>query len=521
MRFFLLIIALLAYSTAHYASANSIVQVSTNYTQGLISWPVIKVGRRLEAEIYGLQFVYRRRVTGLLGEPVENSNLIYCFNGMETPFCDTNFYGYPSVQLSRPIQDSQSSKAKAQIDLWGGDKIYVLGEPGGLWKVKYPLSRFTERARLTRLQFTSLSPSLPYGDISPHPFSLVGPFDGVYGAPGQWGWNVPGSPDWDEVFVKDYDYGDRSVRNIDYHHPNHAKEIAKQLLESCQPICEAPLLSVNDLHIDLTTVLADIGREKPEFLSDVMGNSYDTQTVAMRGLRSRYSTPQDIKNFDHLAYKYMNGLGQKISRNLISDWKQTAAVRPSPATLAQHAALTDSAECELITGTQMSDTTRTQLRNVLRAPDTPPELRRKGQNTLSQLHAVALGTGDVQVTLRWDKSSDVDLYVEEPGASLISYNNKRGDRGGILDVDNTAGYGPENVYWPSGQAPEGVYKVSVKLHRGRSTRYTVRIKKGQKVSSYSGYLASKSQKQKVAEFTFKRAELKTEDRCSELTITFK
>lgn len=76
------------------------------------------------------------------------------------------------------------------------------------------------------------------------------------------------------------------------------------------------------------------------------------------------------------------------------------------------------------------------------------------------------GMGDVYVTLRWDNTSDLDLYVKDPNGTLIYYGNKRSASGGILDVDDMDGYGPENVYWPTGTAPRGTYTVYVEYFSG-------------------------------------------------------
>jgi len=80
-----------------------------------------------------------------------------------------------------------------------------------------------------------------------------------------------------------------------------------------------------------------------------------------------------------------------------------------------------------------------------------------------------LGTGDVQITLEWSSTADLDLHVHEPSGHEIYF----GDRGpspsgGELDVDSNVNCmddgvdgGVENVYWPSGEAPSGTYTVEV------------------------------------------------------------
>src|SRR5690554_6687867 len=68
----------------------------------------------------------------------------------------------------------------------------------------------------------------------------------------------------------------------------------------------------------------------------------------------------------------------------------------------------------------------------------------------------ALGTGDVQVTLRWNSRADLDLAVTAPSGETVSYLYPSSHSGGRLDVDSNAGcrtslQNPvENVFWSSG-----------------------------------------------------------------------
>jgi len=83
-----------------------------------------------------------------------------------------------------------------------------------------------------------------------------------------------------------------------------------------------------------------------------------------------------------------------------------------------------------------------------------------------------LGTGDVQITLTWRDSNDLDLHVVDPSGEEISYTNDMSESGGILDVDANAGCGStsasprENVFWPPGTAPTGPYTVRVVYYSG-------------------------------------------------------
>ena len=77
-----------------------------------------------------------------------------------------------------------------------------------------------------------------------------------------------------------------------------------------------------------------------------------------------------------------------------------------------------------------------------------------------------LGTGDVQITLRWTSSADLDLHVVEPSGTEIAFDNPGPTAtGGQLDVDSNVGCeqeaSVENVFWPEGDMPLGDYRVVV------------------------------------------------------------
>jgi hypothetical protein len=80
-----------------------------------------------------------------------------------------------------------------------------------------------------------------------------------------------------------------------------------------------------------------------------------------------------------------------------------------------------------------------------------------------------LGTGDIQVTLRWATLDDLDLAVTDPSGEVVAYYNRAVPSGGQLDVDANAGCGEqnaspiENIFWPPSQAPQGNYTVTVNL----------------------------------------------------------
>jgi hypothetical protein len=74
----------------------------------------------------------------------------------------------------------------------------------------------------------------------------------------------------------------------------------------------------------------------------------------------------------------------------------------------------------------------------------------------SLLGTTVARTGEIQFKLTWDAPVDLDLWVTVRGETL-KYNHKIGTAGaigGVLDVDDQDGYGPENIYWQAGRAPQ-------------------------------------------------------------------
>jgi hypothetical protein len=104
--------------------------------------------------------------------------------------------------------------------------------------------------------------------------------------------------------------------------------------------------------------------------------------------------------------------------------------------------------------------------------------------------ALEYGTGSVQITLTWDNESDMDLWVTEPDGEIIGWEHPNSDTSGTLDVDDTNGYGPENIFWPYGEAPSGKYKVEVHHFAGSSiANYRVLIQVNSIAETFFGSLA--------------------------------
>lgn len=111
-------------------------------------------------------------------------------------------------------------------------------------------------------------------------------------------------------------------------------------------------------------------------------------------------------------------------------------------------------------------------------------------------------SGDVQVSLTWNTTADLDLYVTEPSGEVIWYSHRTSATGGQLDVDDTNGYGPENIFWPVGSAPPGQYSVTVKHYSGSlPTTYRVTVTVDGSSSDYSGTLTSSKEEDFITDFS--------------------
>jgi len=122
-----------------------------------------------------------------------------------------------------------------------------------------------------------------------------------------------------------------------------------------------------------------------------------------------------------------------------------------------------------------------------------------------------LGTGDVQITLRWLGLNDLDLYVTDPNGEEIYYNHSTSASNGELDVDSNLGCRSnitetpvENIFWPEGSAPSGHYQVHVDYYEQCTqlleTSFEVRILVDGTVSEFSGQVSEVKDHVLVTEF---------------------
>lgn len=94
-------------------------------------------------------------------------------------------------------------------------------------------------------------------------------------------------------------------------------------------------------------------------------------------------------------------------------------------------------------------------------------------NQIIVVVGVILGTGDLQVTLTWNTTADIDLHIIEPNGSHVYFASETGTTA-RLDVDDTDGFGPENIFVAAANAASGVYQIYI-VHYSESVPTTSTI----------------------------------------------
>lgn len=133
--------------------------------------------------------------------------------------------------------------------------------------------------------------------------------------------------------------------------------------------------------------------------------------------------------------------------------------------------------------------------------------------------APTAGTGDVAFRLLWEGRSDLDLHVQDPTGERIFFGERRVESGGVLDVDcNGASdrlcrHPIENVFWPEGRAPEGLYRFWVRAHyvdpSESPVAFQLQVLRGEEVVSWRrGTLAANGDTTATHTYEFRRSALR-------------
>jgi hypothetical protein len=142
-----------------------------------------------------------------------------------------------------------------------------------------------------------------------------------------------------------------------------------------------------------------------------------------------------------------------------------------------------------------------------------------GNYATQGVHFLRVGTGDIQISVAWDDTSDVDLHVIDPSGEEISFSHRTAASGGRLDLDGNAACGRnqigttsafvsnENVVWPTGMAPSGDYRVILDYWSAcgnPSTDYVVTVQRtGSDPQIFTGtFVGSGAPSDTVTTFTY-------------------
>lgn len=81
-----------------------------------------------------------------------------------------------------------------------------------------------------------------------------------------------------------------------------------------------------------------------------------------------------------------------------------------------------------------------------------------------------LAQGDLQVTLTWNTTVDMDLHVLEPNGAHVFHGNMVGPSA-RMDFDDFNGFGPENIFVSAGRAYPGIYLIAI-VHNSQDVETT-------------------------------------------------
>ncbi|WP_375177798.1 hypothetical protein [Marinobacter mobilis] len=421
--------------------------------------------------IHGLNFEVRQSFGSLLGEPVTNNNVRYWFDGQEDGIHK------PTVHLYREVTGTPQAQGIpypngdtwAIIELWGGDDISVSRTAGSL-NVSYPFERFIDQVRVVSAHFVG-----NYGQIN-----MLGGFNGVFGPPGSWGWNVPGSPSWGRALVSSFEYVDHGSRPIHWYSQAEARDLFSILVKECEPACQGQAQRLQDLNLNMYGVLNDIAAHSEDFRMAYYRNSPRTTMLnSLLATAQSEPDPQLRRRRQALAERAMEAFGDEQSRTFTQQQSFFVDRRKQSAT-EQAMAVTNDALCQMMTDGKVQEDTLGQLQQLVQQQGAlPRQLQVRAEESLRLLSSEGHrqgATADLFIRLIRSDEFNLKLRVTRPGGQTLP---------GFPIV------GDEDLHYVARNNPGGNYTIEVTANNA-STNYTLRVQYGGKVITHEGYLTKGS-----------------------------
>ncbi|WP_375177796.1 hypothetical protein [Marinobacter mobilis] len=447
--------------------------------------------------ISGLHFDVRQSFGSLLNEPVTNNNVRYWFD--REPF-------EPSINLFRDVPVTPSAEgpvSKPDGDHWAiisfedGDSISVSRTTGGLFQVSYPYDRFVDQARVVSAHFVGRYQLFNRNES----IEMLGGFNGVYGVPGNWGWNFPGSPSWNRALVSSYNFIDRGTEPVAWYSTSQARDIFANVIEACQPVCEGNAIGLQDLNLNIHGVLNDIASQSEEFRMAYYKG--DTRTAMLNSLLAAAQSepdPQLRRRRHALANRAMEAFGNEQSHTFRQQ-QGFAADQRKQSTTEQAMAVTNDALCQMMTEGEVKEATLSQLKQLVQQQEAlPRQLQDRAEESLELLSKEGLGDSYGQVTLTWGDASAEELllrvYTPGNGTHWASYIPNEGSRTTLRRI--------------------GKYKVEVSAVRGSATNYQLSIRRNGEYDVYDGYISYREMPESY-EFTVDSNQSAEREHCRNFT----
>lgn len=111
-----------------------------------------------------------------------------------------------------------------------------------------------------------------------------------------------------------------------------------------------------------------------------------------------------------------------------------------------------------------------------------------GETFSTETYEIALGSPDITINLSWNSTTDIDLHVFDPNGAHAYWENLSGIPNGMIDRDDTDGFGPE--IFTLTDPPQGTYRVAVNaydLDGASSARATLEVRVGNSVVFNENY----------------------------------